>query len=300
MTNKIKLFFTFLAVIAVLSVLSFFDILSGVQSAKLGDAVVPLPPLSDDADQDGLSDTDESYWGTDFKNPDTDGDNFLDGEETASGHDPLKVAPNDILLNSNISQRTSDLVIAGLVEGSLKPGSPNYEESLNELASYIVEGAVTDLSPSINLGDIKIIEPTKENQIVYTKEVGGVIKDLVDQVNKQAVGLMSNSQELFIPGDDTSEPDQYFLRSSNEFKDMYNLVFSLPVPKNWKKYHITLLASLDQLTKTNETLAYRANDPVNAAVAYTLWDAAYDSVSGLIQSFADKITEEKLIENQSN
>ena len=54
--------------------------------------------MDQDADKDGLTNREESTWNTDFENPDSDGDGFLDGEEVASGHDPLKPGPDDALL----------------------------------------------------------------------------------------------------------------------------------------------------------------------------------------------------------
>lgn len=43
-----------------------------------------------DSDNDGLSDKMEQKLGTDPKNPDTDGDGYLDGQEVAHGYSPLK------------------------------------------------------------------------------------------------------------------------------------------------------------------------------------------------------------------
>lgn len=45
-------------------------------------------PLSD-SDNDGLTDFEESYYGTDSTNPDSDGDGYLDGEEVQNGYNPL-------------------------------------------------------------------------------------------------------------------------------------------------------------------------------------------------------------------
>src|SRR3989344_7095974 len=97
MTPKVKVFFVFLAVMAVFSVFSFFDVFRGVRSANLYDPPKPLTlDISKDADQDGLSNQDESYWNTDFQNPDSDGDGFLDGEEVASGFDPRESSSNEL------------------------------------------------------------------------------------------------------------------------------------------------------------------------------------------------------------
>ena len=43
---------------------------------------------SGDDDNDGLTNSEESYYGTDPKNPDTDGDGYNDGAEVKAGYDP--------------------------------------------------------------------------------------------------------------------------------------------------------------------------------------------------------------------
>lgn len=48
-----------------------------------------------DSDNDGLRDWEESLWGTDKDNADTDGDGTNDGDEVAEGRDPLIAGPDD-------------------------------------------------------------------------------------------------------------------------------------------------------------------------------------------------------------
>lgn len=48
-----------------------------------------------DTDGDGLSDWEESLWGTSINNPDTDGDGTNDGDEVAQNRDPLTPGPDD-------------------------------------------------------------------------------------------------------------------------------------------------------------------------------------------------------------
>lgn len=65
--------------------------------------VVPDEPvvkelqLSKDSDSDGLTDIEERMYGTEYRNPDTDGDTFLDGNEVFHRYDPLGVAPSTLL-----------------------------------------------------------------------------------------------------------------------------------------------------------------------------------------------------------
>ena len=42
----------------------------------------------DDPDFDGLEGYDEAQYGTDPRNPDTDGDGFKDGDEVEAGYNP--------------------------------------------------------------------------------------------------------------------------------------------------------------------------------------------------------------------
>ena len=62
-----------------------------------------MQSLFQDADQDGLSDDEESVLGTDPKKKDSDGDGYNDGVEVKSGYDPLKPAPGDKLTTTDES-----------------------------------------------------------------------------------------------------------------------------------------------------------------------------------------------------
>ncbi len=56
-----------------------------------------LPPAGLDTDSDGLTDLEEALFGTDPKNPDTDGDGFLDGNEMFHLYNPNGRAPAKLL-----------------------------------------------------------------------------------------------------------------------------------------------------------------------------------------------------------
>ncbi|MFA5946223.1 MAG: hypothetical protein WC802_04930 [Patescibacteria group bacterium] len=58
-------------------------------------ATVPVP--GKDTDSDGLTDVEELLYGTDYRNPDTDGDTFLDGNEVFHRYHPNGSAPQTLL-----------------------------------------------------------------------------------------------------------------------------------------------------------------------------------------------------------
>lgn len=92
---------------------------------------------SKDTDHDGLSDNMESIYGTNYNDPDSDGDGFLDGEEVLSGYDPLKPSPND-QLNTNYT------VIPRPAAGSIK--NLNFTDNLiAQLTEKVTSGEIQPL-----------------------------------------------------------------------------------------------------------------------------------------------------------
>lgn len=61
-----------------------------------------------DTDQDGLTNEEETLYGTNPQEMDTDGDSYGDGAEIRGGYDPLKPAPNDKVFISTNSQDSSN------------------------------------------------------------------------------------------------------------------------------------------------------------------------------------------------
>lgn len=53
----------------------------------------PLPPAGLDSDSDGISDLEEAIFSSESKNPDSDGDGFLDGNEVFNLYNPMGRAP---------------------------------------------------------------------------------------------------------------------------------------------------------------------------------------------------------------
>ncbi len=66
-----------------------------------------------DRDQDGLSDEEEKALGTDWQNPDTDGDGYTDGVEVSGGFNPLIPAPGDRFSDEDAEKVNKIVKVAG-------------------------------------------------------------------------------------------------------------------------------------------------------------------------------------------
>lgn len=73
-----------------------------IDSGPLVPRTITPPPLTVDADQDGLTDAEEAVFVTDSKKPDSDSDGYLDGSEVANGYDPTKPTSAKLLDNTDI------------------------------------------------------------------------------------------------------------------------------------------------------------------------------------------------------
>lgn len=300
MGTKIKLFFIFLAVLAVVSVFSFFDVVGGVRSALLSDPIRALPPVDNDTDDDGLLNTDESYWNTDFQNPDSDGDGFIDGEEVTSRHDPTIAGPNDKLSDLNITEKAANLAISGLVEGSLKPSSPNYLSSLDSVSLAVIDdGLKTFISYPEDI-KLTLIEPSPENQQTYITALGPVweqfFKALADEVNNLGPKLeLTNdggySNPAFV---------SYFIFKRDEFNSISDNWKAVLVPSNWQEEHTHFLELIKGMTMINEALVKGGDDPLRATMALTLLIDLVERFPEALDIYSKKIKAENIPNNLFN
>jgi len=67
------------------------------QDAAAAAALAAIPVPAKDTDSDGLTDIEELLYGTNFREPDSDKDTFLDGNEVFHSYDPLGLAPLTLL-----------------------------------------------------------------------------------------------------------------------------------------------------------------------------------------------------------
>lgn len=296
MTVKIKIFLAILALTALFSVFLFFGsitknaankVLSTVKSA-ISFAIDP------DSDHDGLNDKDESYWNTDFQNPDTDGDGYLDGEEVASGHDPRIAGPDDLLDLGNLTKITAGLVLSGLYEGSLKPDSPNYAQSLTDLTSNILDNASQDLTKKISALELKIIDSTKDNQEKYLEDINNLGRKFALASLEELAQIQSELDLIGEYGFKSPEVKSYFTNQTKIFDEFVNTGLLINVPNNWIDEHIYVLEIIDKTKEENSAIADGESDPIKAVVALNSFGDRFIEINAMINHFKSKAEEEKL------
>ena len=256
MPNKIKLFFSFLALIALFSVYSVFNSLSGKSAPFAAIGIEnPLPGLDADADHDGLTNREESYWNTDFQNPDTDSDGFKDGEEVASEHDPLKPGPNDLLSKSpNLTEKIQNLVIGGLYSKDLKPDNKSFDSSIGNISAVIIDDFYQ--SQSSQKSQITLVDNSKENQEFYLKNTVQIIKQLLLAPHDNIGSKATDGQYIVLLSE-----------FKKNFKDAYLDLAKMSVPKNWQEIHYALLDIINRSMVNYESLGSYQSDPYRAYLA---------------------------------
>lgn len=298
MTPKVKLFLIFLALTAIISVFSFFDILGGVRSAKLLGVAKPLLSPEEDVDQDGLSNTDESYWNTDFQNPDTDHDGYLDGEEVVSGFDPresasdprgdslsdtvygtVKVIQAGDFMDVNLTDNVSGLLAGGIAAGDL---TREADEDLRFNAlSVLTDSTIEDFYkslPVIDLDSTKIVESTNENQVKYLNSLAEIIKrDLIDRPQR-----LDFDQDPFAQ-------NSFFLQSAEHFNLSIQNTLSLTVPKNWLDTHKKILNLLNRFYLSYQAIGDYDKDSIKAVIAFNDLETLNTSTKEILQEVGRKI-----------
>ncbi len=295
MNNRIKLFLGFLVFTAVVSVFSFSDVFNVARSLVAKPTEQPIANVDGDEDHDGLSNTDESYWNTDFQNPDSDGDGFLDGEEVASGRDPTVPGPDDYLIDTNLTNKLANLALGGLADGSLKSGSPDFAKSLNSLTNSVVDDGVASFIPKQDITKIKTLDSSKESQEAYLQKAGTVFEHFF-----KTLALESNDIEskiALIDQGGMANPDyiEFFSTKNKEFESVANEWLKIPVPKNWFEEHQSFLDVIVGFSETNKALAGGKDDPVRATVGFNLFVKLVDAnLPAVLQSYSDKADAENL------
>jgi hypothetical protein len=135
------------------------------------------PKLSKDSDSDGLSDIEERMYGTEYRNPDTDSDTFLDGNEVFHRYDPLGVAPSTLLDTGAVKVFSEETLPFTVYYPTTWKATPELSKNTvtfksSNVASVIVVWSPKDADLTVEDWIVKNVEDVqlKTLQASYTKE----------------------------------------------------------------------------------------------------------------------------------
>ncbi len=231
---------------------------------------------SEDADSDGLTTAEESLWGTDPTNADTDGDSYRDGAEVTARHNPTIPGPNDKLPDSFSPGRdlnplgTAPLQVDQFFADNvdLSGGTKNLTEEYNQqfeeaertpdtLRTYVTSQPIITRLPTPQAGSIVV---QKADTPLVLAEYLDVAGDLSVFSAKLAIGKAID--ELYRNG------DPGLIRAQAQIVRLHqeNLL-QISVPPAATTLQRLLLGYTELVAATYELMGKYDQDPVKAVLA---------------------------------
>ena len=246
-------------------------------AAEAETALLPERPsatlTTTDTDNDGLKDWEEAIYGTDPRNPDTDGDQTQDGTEVTGSRDPLIKGPDDSLtptptaaIQGKTSERnyTQELsaVFAQQYLSQPQEGSNPEDVAGNILAGFF-GNAPLPATPVVDPADLSVSPDNSSPAIrAYFNQWAKILATNVYGATNPFL-LITNIREL---GDFERELPKFDPIIARYEKALAALLL-LPAPSAWKPYHErTADILLAQLTLLKE-IRQSNDDPMRFYLA---------------------------------
>ncbi len=266
-----------------------------------------VPVASDpdaDPDNDGLKNWEEEIYKTDKRDPDTDKDGYLDGEEVLSGYDPTKPAPDDALEGTdtsvprpqpkNLTEFLAKSIVEKISSGEIKPiensdTAPdsvllNNEEILNDTLIKIAEKAEEEfVLPIVPDSEIKIsnTKTTKEQAIAYITKISQILGE-----DNEYSKLQKSEAEII---QDTIITKNYkeIETAINFYDTSIKNIKNIEVPKDFTELHKEQIAIFELTKKILEAIRNFEEDPATATAAAN----SYIKLKDITENFSNKLLE---------
>lgn len=249
--------------------------------------VTPLPiedPTAD-SDNDGLSNSNEKLWGTNPNNRDTDGDNYLDGEEVQKSHNPTIASPNDklppgFIPNQNVtpldpsspSATSFDSYFSESVD--VTGGSKNLTEEYARAVPDNEKSAVT-LNAFVAIQPINTALPVlDESRISITEDSSPVIISQYLNTAANIESIADKARMTIALNDFFENKNAYgFTTLAEAIKASQSRIIGLSVPEEALEYQKLLIGYTELLSGTLNQIGAYKNDQLKALVALRQLDA---------------------------
>jgi len=303
MSARIKLLLVALLAGAGLLVWQFNAATSGVKStettANISDGVGLSVPARD-SDNDGLLDSEETYWNTDYRNADTDGDGYKDGEEVTAGRSPTKAGPDDLLSGKqSITDYASAIILGNAIAGKLDPNNSSYDlaiqQVIEDMFAQYKENASSDAQDTIIAG-----KDTRDAIITYGFTMSNNIELIFTDTAKGFASVIETIEDVQLEDlsklrtTDPARADRFGAAISAEIKaldERAQKMRKIAVPSAMKPAHENVLMLLRGAQQQYRLLSAVSRDPVQALIALQVLDSLVTrSTIEISQDFAGRLS----------
>ncbi|MBU2579676.1 thrombospondin type 3 repeat-containing protein [Patescibacteria group bacterium] len=263
--------------------------------------------MTNDPDHDGLDDWEEKIHKTDPRNPDTDGDGYSDGEEVASGYDPLKKAPDDKLASAdksdskkmerpdpgNLSQMLTYLIGKQMSNDSF--GLPNIQD-LALLEKTVEEAADENVAKALRKSSANFLsefipsyqkegfefQTTKENNLDAIRNYAGRLQDRTKDIVKCPIVSIGDDADII----------QKFIETNNfegadclaeSYLQSYQAILNEPIPLDWVDIHKKTLSVFWSMSKVYQHIPEHEKDPLKGILILKKFEETAKNLRSLIE-----------------
>jgi len=192
----------------------------------------------------------------------------------ASGHDPLIPGPDDLLVDNNLTKKIANLTLGGIVEGSLKPTNPNYNNSVNLVVDEILNYSLTN-SP-LQISSPQTVENTPENILNYAVAILLYLEsianedfdgftawlDIMGDIDLSNISTLTENPELY------GKSIVHAKKQSHTVGEQIKALESLDVPQKFSQDHIEVLVFFKKIQGNYDLFAQASSDPVQTLVVF--------------------------------
>ena len=223
--------------------------------------------LTQDSDQDGIADADESYYRTDAFDADSDDDGYLDGEEVLTGFDPLgNDAERQNEKNENVTDNFTHRLLAGIYAGDLNPRSgqtDKYDFGMDQLALAVIDETNDALMPQLNQAALITSDDSKASQEEYLRNIAALLDGPFLNAFLSQITTLRNAAELMLINK-FDESSKIFGGLALTYSSAYAQLQTVPTPPKWLNFHRKLLATFQRIHNNYRAMENIEADPLLA------------------------------------
>lgn len=256
-----------------------------VQEDNISLTVGKIANGEDDADGDGLRDWEESLWGTDSNNPDTDGDGTSDSAEITEQRDPTVPAPGDEM--TEVDAQKSLLISQQSVYSNYREGSLTDNLAQNLLNSYA--GLKQDNSLGTANEDIALdnIVASADSQVAFigpytsielttfSTETPQLLKKYGNDFGQAQLDFLIDLEEV-----DASKEGA----TSAVYKNHASKIMSIATPASQKERQVSIANQYYVLSQVVENIDNYKDDPVKALLSVQQYQKSQEDLTVFYRS----------------